>query len=143
MEATPPTTVANKPGHRGEHEVTVKTIARGVPGYSGVTVVTMLVCLFYFACEAAGAASARYSLRPLIFRSRTFTEKLARNARRECEAAFENAATSLRGANGSRECAPDDRLRDEAIHSSYTWRDGLLRFARNDGLKLLAGLFEN
>jgi hypothetical protein len=32
---------------------------------------------------------------------------------------------------------------DEAIHSSYTWRDGLLRFARNDGLKLLAGLFEN
>jgi hypothetical protein len=23
---------------------------------------------------------------------------------------------SLRGANGSRECAPDDRLRDEAIH---------------------------
>jgi len=24
---------------------------------------------------------------------------------------------SLRGANGSRECAPDDRLRDEAIHS--------------------------
>src|ERR1700754_995875 len=25
---------------------------------------------------------------------------------------------SLRGANGSRECAPDDRLRDEAIHSA-------------------------
>jgi hypothetical protein len=39
---------------------------------------------------------------------------------------------SLRGANGSRECAPDDRLRDEAIHSFSTRRDGLLRFARND-----------
>jgi hypothetical protein len=26
----------------------------------------------------------------------------------------------LRGANGSRECAPDDRLRDEAIHLSGT-----------------------
>ncbi len=26
-------------------------------------------------------------------------------------------SASLRGANGSRECAPDDRLRDEAIHS--------------------------
>jgi hypothetical protein len=26
---------------------------------------------------------------------------------------------SLRGANGSRECAPDDRLRDEAIHSFF------------------------
>src|SRR6266852_7427070 len=43
--------------------------------------------------------------------------------------------TSLR-ANGSRECAPEDRLR-EAIHLSsyaFTWRDGLLRrFApRND-----------
>jgi hypothetical protein len=28
------------------------------------------------------------------------------------------APTSLRGANGSRERAPDDRLRDEAIHAS-------------------------
>jgi hypothetical protein len=99
--------------------------------------------LFSFAREAAGASSARHSLRPLIGEGGSFQEKLARNARRDREAAFENAATSLRGANGSRECAPDDRLRDEAIHSSYTWRDGLLRFARNDGLKLLAGLFEN
>jgi hypothetical protein len=38
--------------------------------------------------------------------------------------------TSLR-ANGSRERAPDDRLR-EAIHSFFVLRDGLLRFARND-----------
>ena len=45
---------------------TVKTIARGMPGVSGVTVVTTLVCLFYFACEAAGASCARHSLRPLI-----------------------------------------------------------------------------
>jgi hypothetical protein len=43
---------------------TVKTIARGMPGVSGVTVVTILVCSFYFACEAAGALSARHSLRP-------------------------------------------------------------------------------
>src|SRR5690349_15773395 len=27
--------------------------------------------------------------------------------------------SSLRGANGSRECAPDDRLRDEAIHTGF------------------------
>src|SRR6266436_6238373 len=39
-------TVSNKPGHRGEHEVSRKTIARGMPGRSGVTVVTMLVCFF-------------------------------------------------------------------------------------------------
>src|SRR5258705_6270959 len=37
----------NKPGHRGEREVSRKTIARGMPGRSGVTVVTMLVCLFF------------------------------------------------------------------------------------------------
>jgi hypothetical protein len=38
--------VSNKHGHRGEHEVSRKTIARGMPGRSGVTVVTMLVCFF-------------------------------------------------------------------------------------------------
>ena len=42
------------------------------------------------------------------------------------------ASASLRGTNGSRECAPDDRLRDEAIHAFREWRHGLLRFARND-----------
>jgi hypothetical protein len=36
--------VSNKPGHRGEHEGNRKTIARGMPGETGVTVVTMLVC---------------------------------------------------------------------------------------------------
>jgi hypothetical protein len=40
-------TVSNKHGHRGEHEVSRKTIARGMPGRSGVTVVTTLVCLFF------------------------------------------------------------------------------------------------
>jgi hypothetical protein len=33
-------TVATKPDHRGEHGAAVKTIARGVPGDAGVTVVT-------------------------------------------------------------------------------------------------------
>src|SRR5450755_1136358 len=37
--------------------------------------------------------------------------------------------TSLRGANGSRECAPDDRLSDEAIQLSLCRQDGLLRGA--------------
>jgi hypothetical protein len=39
-------------------------------------------------------------------------------------------APSLR-ANGSRECAPDDRLH-EAIHLAAQRKNGLLRFARND-----------
>src|SRR6267154_6119265 len=37
-----------KRGHRGEREVSRKTIARGMPGRSGVTVVTTLVCLFFY-----------------------------------------------------------------------------------------------
>jgi hypothetical protein len=69
--------VTNKPDHRGEHEVTVKTIARGMPGESGVTVVTMLVCFVFIAREAAGAAGAWHSLRPLSSEGRTFTAKLA------------------------------------------------------------------
>src|SRR5467141_1559019 len=73
-------TVSNKPGHRGEREVSRKTIARGMPGETGVTVVTMLVCLFYFACEAAGASRARHSLRPLISRG----ERLRHNSGISC-----------------------------------------------------------
>ena len=42
----------------------VKTIARGMPDVSGATVVDLLGVLFSFAPEAAGAASARHSLRP-------------------------------------------------------------------------------
>ena len=61
----PLTTVANKPGHRGEHEVSRKTTARGMPGESGVTVVTNSR-VFYTTREAAGASGARHSLRPLI-----------------------------------------------------------------------------
>jgi hypothetical protein len=37
-----------------------------MPGETGVTVVITLVCFFIFAREAAGALSARHSLRPLI-----------------------------------------------------------------------------
>jgi hypothetical protein len=58
-------TVAKEPGRRGEHVISCKTIARGMPGISGVTVVTTLVCFFQFARESAGALSARHSLRPL------------------------------------------------------------------------------
>ncbi len=38
-----------------------------MPGVSGVTVVTLLVRLFCFACQAAGALGARHSLRPHFF----------------------------------------------------------------------------
>src|SRR5258707_11278773 len=86
-------TVSNKPGHRGERKVSRKTIARGMPGETGVTVVTMLVCLFYFACEAAGALSARHSLRPLFSERRNNFAKLGPIAPRD-----RGGAPSLRGA---------------------------------------------
>jgi hypothetical protein len=59
-------TVANKPGHKSTKE-TVKTIARGMPGCSGVTVVTN-ARVYYTPRAAAGASGARHSLRPLRFR---------------------------------------------------------------------------
>jgi hypothetical protein len=43
----------------------------------------MLVCFIYFAREAAGASSARHSLRPLIFQGQEFKANLARNKRRD------------------------------------------------------------
>jgi hypothetical protein len=64
-------TVTTKPDHREERDIGRKTIARGMPDESGVTVVTTLVCFFIFAREAAGASRARHSLRPLNFRRQT------------------------------------------------------------------------
>jgi hypothetical protein len=74
-----PATVTNKPDRRGEHEVTVKTIACG---NAGGPVVTMLVCFFTFAREAAGALGTRHSPRPL-FSGRKIPAQLGRNPRRE------------------------------------------------------------
>src|SRR3982750_2032478 len=63
----------NKPDHRGEPEGNRKTIARGMPGVSGVTVVTMLVCFFILharlrahrapgiPCALSGAESSRHN----------------------------------------------------------------------------------
>jgi hypothetical protein len=47
----------------------------------------MLVRFVSFAREAAGASSARYSLRPLMIRGQEVQAKLARNARRDREVA--------------------------------------------------------
>jgi len=55
-----------------------------MPGVSGVTVVTTLVCSFYFACEAAGASSARHSLR-LYVRGERFMNNSGVFTRRDRE----------------------------------------------------------
>src|SRR4029077_11573622 len=64
-------TVSSKPGHRGEREVSRKTIARGMPGDFRCDRGDYARVLFYFAREAAGALSARHSLRPLSSERRT------------------------------------------------------------------------
>jgi hypothetical protein len=64
-------TVARKPGHRGATKETVKTIARGMPGVSGVTVVTN-ARVYYTPRAAAGASGARHSLLPLSSEGQKF-----------------------------------------------------------------------
>src|SRR6266567_4156752 len=88
----------------------VKTIARGMPGDSGVTVVTMLVCFFYFAREAAGASSARHSLRPLNWGQRIHAP-LGRIAPRD------RGFTSdvIRAANSTQLSTMHNLLRDHAM----------------------------
>jgi hypothetical protein len=70
-------TVANKPVTGESTKETVKTIVRGMPGDSGVTVVTN-ARVYYTTRAAAGASGARHSLRPLKLEGGTFPAKLAR-----------------------------------------------------------------
>jgi hypothetical protein len=74
-------TVAKEPGHRGEHEAAVKTIARGKPDDSGVPVVTNARA-YYTTRAAAGALDTRLSLRSVIGGTR-FLHQLGRVAPRE------------------------------------------------------------
>ena len=57
-------TVTNKPDHRGEREISRKTIAQGRPGVPAH--LWLLPLCFFVAQGAAGAAGTRLSLRPLL-----------------------------------------------------------------------------
>jgi hypothetical protein len=84
----PAATVTRRIRRRGEHGISRKAIAQGMPECSVCT--CMLVCVFRasFAHETAGAASTRHSLRPLIFWANDFTN-LGRIAPRDCGVASE------------------------------------------------------
>src|SRR5258708_2449754 len=56
-------TVAKEPGHRGEHEISRKTIACGNAGMFRCLVVTN-ARVYYTTRAAAGASGARHSPRP-------------------------------------------------------------------------------
>src|SRR5712672_3557352 len=114
-------TVSNKLGHREEREVSRKTIARGMPGETGVTVVTTLVCLFFITHEAAGASSARHSLRPLISGGGKFRQTSRAWRGEIAKPCLANDAVQPRPACGERPeteptarraAPPDDKLRE-------------------------------
>src|SRR6266581_8424082 len=77
-------TVSNKPGHRGEHEGSRKTIARGMPGLLRCTCGDYArVLTSHFAREAVGALGTRHSLRPLFSLGGWILQKLGRIAPRD------------------------------------------------------------
>jgi hypothetical protein len=79
----PLTTVARKPGRRGEHEGNRKTIARGMPGDSGVTVVTVTAGAAVFLPARLRAHRAPGIPCALTFEGKAFSANLARNTRRD------------------------------------------------------------
>ena len=66
-----------------------------MPGETGVTVVTTLVCFLSLAYEAAGALDARHSLRPLIFRRRDEEQNSRKTMRRDREAASAHGTNAI------------------------------------------------
>ena len=87
-------------------------------------VVTTLVCFLQSANEAAGAVSARLSLRPLRFRGTTNWQHSGETAPRECERMFsghcERSDPSPLAAQAPQGGCPPKRLsaKAEAIHLS-------------------------
>src|SRR6476659_2080653 len=90
-------TVSNKPGHRGEHEVSRKTIARGMPGDFRCDRGDYARVPFSFGPEAAGALGARHSLRPLFSEAPTFSQNLGQIMPRD-RGVISQQPPSLRGA---------------------------------------------
>src|SRR6266516_1035112 len=62
--SVPPATVAKKPAHRGEHEVSRKAIAQGMSDCLRCPVCSCAPKCTFLAHETAGAARTRHSLRP-------------------------------------------------------------------------------
>ena len=83
----PSATVTRRIRRRGEHGISRKATAQGMPECSDCT--CMLVCVFFahFAHETAGAASTRHSLRPLFF-GRICHQQLGRIVPRDCGVVF-------------------------------------------------------
>src|SRR5262249_42806570 len=84
---TPPATGARKAASPGRVRISRKTIARGKPGCLGCTCLIRVRSFATIAHGAAGAVSARLSLRPLFRRGPTYQRNPGKIAPRECEGA--------------------------------------------------------
>src|SRR5258705_7202414 len=92
-------TVSNKPGHRGEREVSRKTIARGMPGLLRCTCGDYTRVLTTHCTRGCGCIGHPAFLRPLFIEARTVLAKPGRITPRECG-----------GASGiQRHCEPTGR----------------------------------
>src|SRR5260370_22174111 len=79
----PRMTVTTRIRRRGEHDISRKTIARGMPGLFRCTCGDYARVPFHIAREAMGALGTRDSLRPLICEARTVLAQLGRLAPRD------------------------------------------------------------
>src|SRR5258706_10447878 len=73
-------TVSNKPGHRGDHEVSRKTIARGMPGDFRCDRGDYARMLVLFCMRGCGRIERPAFPAPSDFRRREIQAKLARKA---------------------------------------------------------------
>jgi hypothetical protein len=87
-------TVANKPAHRGEHDISRKAIARGMSECFGCPVCSCAPKCATFAHETTGAACTRHSLRPPGRGANEFAKLGRKHVAREDT----YVSTSLRGA---------------------------------------------
>ena len=77
-------TVTKEPDHRGEHEISRKTIARGMPDVSGVTVVTNARATYQYT-RGCGRTRRPAFPAPSILGGYRINASLGRFAPRECE----------------------------------------------------------
>jgi hypothetical protein len=89
-----------------------------MPGDSGVTVVTTLVCLFFHTRGCGRIERPAFPAPSEIQRAGRFWQTSDASRREDAESCFGNW--------GQRHC---EERSDEAIHSFFAWRDGLLRGA--------------
>src|SRR5262249_28544816 len=103
----PQATGANKPGTPGRARSKPPNIAQGVPECFGKPVVTMLVWISVFSPHgAAGAASARHSLRPHFLRGTpTMHHPDAKSRRGNAETRLSSLRVKLRRVGKATACA--------------------------------------